>query len=100
MLNPELIQYAIKATPSERMYMLQDDFLHWFLYYYIDYIKYPFAPFHYEMFDDLQGLISNKYREVAFVMFRESAKTSIAKGFITWLICTNKRKYINVDSFD
>ena len=33
-------------------------------------------------------------------MFRESAKTSIAKGFITWLICYGKKKYINVDSFD
>jgi len=79
---------------------LNDDFLHWFVYYYVDYIKYPFAPFHYEMFEDIKKLTNGTYREVAWVAFRESAKTSIAKGFITWLIATSKRKYINVDSFD
>jgi phage terminase large subunit-like protein len=52
------------------------------------------------MIDSLEQMVKGKYREVAFVGFRECAKTSIAKGFITWMICTNKRKYINVDSFD
>jgi phage terminase large subunit-like protein len=52
------------------------------------------------MFDDAQKLIDGTYREVAWVGFRECAKTSIAKGFITWMICTDKKKYINVDSFD
>jgi hypothetical protein len=33
-------------------------------------------------------------------MFRESAKTSIAKALIVYLIATKKRRYINVDSFD
>lgn len=79
---------------------MKDDFLLFFVYYYVDYIKYPFAPFHYEMFDDIQKLIDGTYREVAWIAFRESAKTSIAKGFITWLIATEKRKYLNVDSFD
>lgn len=52
------------------------------------------------MFADIEGLMSGKYREILWLMFRESAKTSFAKGFITWLICFGKRKYINVDSFD
>jgi phage terminase large subunit-like protein len=33
-------------------------------------------------------------------MFRESAKTTLAKLFIIWLIAYQKKKYINVDSFD
>jgi hypothetical protein len=33
-------------------------------------------------------------------MFRESAKTSIAKALIVYLICTQQRRYINVDSYD
>lgn len=35
-----------------------------------------------------------------WIWFRESAKTSIAKGLIVYLICEKKRRYINVDSFD
>jgi len=99
-INKEALEYAVKATSSERRYLLDNDFSLWFCYYYIDYVKFPFAGFHYEMFEDIKSLMDGKYREVAWVMFRESAKTSIAKGFITWMICTEKRKYINVDSFD
>jgi hypothetical protein len=33
-------------------------------------------------------------------MFRESAKTSISKILLVYLIVTEKRRYINVDSFD
>jgi phage terminase large subunit-like protein len=52
------------------------------------------------MFDDIQKLLSGQYRELAWVMFRESAKTSLAKGLITYIICTHKYRYVNVDSFD
>lgn len=100
MINPTALNYILSCTPAERRYITDNDFALWFVYYYVDYIKHPFAQFHYDMFDDLQKLVSGELREVAFVMFRESAKTSIAKGFITWLICTEKKKYINVDSFD
>lgn len=99
-INTKVIEFIQTATSAERRYVLENDFKHWFIYYYIDYIKYPFAPFHYEMFNDISRLMDGTYRELAWVMFRESAKTSLAKGFITWMICTNKRKYINVDSFD
>lgn len=100
MINKEALEYAISASPSERKYILENNFALWFCFYYIDYIKYPFAPFHFEMFDDIKKLCDGTYRELAWVMFRESAKTSLAKGFITYMICTNKKKYINVDSFD
>ena len=100
MLNAELLNYIKDCESKERKYLLKDDFLHWFIYYYIDYVKYEFAPFHFQMFEDIQDLVSGKLRELAWVMFRESAKTSIAKGFITWLVCTEKYKYLNVDAFD
>lgn len=99
-INKELIEHVLTCSSAERRYIFENNFLAFFIYVYVDYIKYPFAPFHYEMFDDVDGLISGKYREVAWVAYRESAKTSIAKGFITWIICTKKKNYINVDSFD
>lgn len=100
MINKKALEYAISATPQERRYLMKDDFLLFFVYYYVDYIKYPFAPFHYEMFDDIRKLVKGDYREVAWIAFRESAKTSLAKGFITWVIATQKYSYVNVDSFD
>jgi phage terminase large subunit-like protein len=70
------------------------------MYYFKDYFKYSLAPYHYDFFKDCHDLIDNKIREVAWIAFRESGKTSIAKLFIIWLIATGKRKYINVDSYD
>lgn len=52
------------------------------------------------MFGDLLRLLSGDIRELAWIMFRESAKTSIAKILLVYLIVTQKRRYLNVDSFD
>src|ERR1700684_787172 len=100
MLTKQALKKIITGSAAERNYLCGKEFGLFFCYYFVDYIKYQFAPFHFEMFDDIAGLMSTKYREVLWLMFRESAKTSIAKGFLTWLICFGKRKYLNVDSFD
>lgn len=90
----------IVGTPDQRRYLCSKDFSLFFCYYFLPYIKFQFAPFHYQMFADLRDLMENVYREVAWIMFRESAKTSIAKAFVTWLIAYGQRRYVNVDSFD
>lgn len=69
-------------------------------YYFSEYIKVPFAPFHFEMFQDWRDLQSGKIRELAWIMFRESAKSSIAKVLMTKAICFRERLYLNVDGFD
>jgi hypothetical protein len=99
-LNKPALDKMVEGSPAERTYLAGKDFSLFFTYYFLDYVKLPFAPFHYEMFADIGDLMDDKYREVLWLMFRESAKTSIAKGFLTWLICYGKRRYINVDSFD
>ena len=66
MLNAELLNYIKDCESKERKYLLKDDFLHWFIYYYIDYVKYEFAPFHFKMFEDIQDLVSGKLRELVF----------------------------------
>lgn len=71
-----------------------------FAYYFTEYVQRPFAGFHFDMFNDLNDLDSNLIREIAWVIYRESAKTSLAKGFLLYLIATQKRHYINVDAFD
>lgn len=99
MISPKTLKAVIEESPVNRKYLCSKDFSLFFCYYFTDYIQYPFAPFHYEMFQDIKDLMEGKYREVAWVMFRESAKTSFAKIFLIWLIVYNKRRYLNVDSF-
>ena len=99
-INKQALNKVVTGTSDERKYLCEQDFSLFMAYYFLDYIKYSFAPFHFEMFQDLKDLMAGKYREVAWIMFRESAKTSIAKIFLVYLICYKKKRYINVDSFD
>lgn len=99
MLNREAMRKVVDGTPAERTYLCSRDFSLFLTYYFLDYVKYPFAPFHFEMFQDVRDMMDGKYREVAWIMFRESAKTSFAKIFLVWLIVYKKRRYLNVDSF-
>lgn len=98
--NPKAVRAVIEGTKAERKFLCGEDFGLFFSYYFVDYLKYPFAPFHHEMFDDVKRLMNGELKEVAWIMFRESAKSSIAQGFIVWLICYKRKKYINVDAYD
>jgi len=99
-MNKEALEKVVNGTRDERAFLCEHDFSLFFAYYFTEYIHYPFAPFHYDMFKDLKDMEDGKIREIAWIMFRESAKTSISKAFITWCIVFKKRKYINTDSFD
>src|ERR1035437_800034 len=99
MINKRALTKVIEGTPAERVYLCSQDFSLFLCYYFTEYLKYPFAPFHYEIFQDIKDLMEGKTRELALIAFRESAKTSIAKVFLIWLIVYNKRRYLNVDSF-
>jgi phage terminase large subunit-like protein len=58
------------------------------------------ADYHWKMMEDLDKLTAGEYKELLWVMFRESAKTAITKAYITWNIAYSKKHYINVDSYD
>lgn len=98
-INKEALKKVMDGTPAERTYLCSRDFSLFMCYYFTEYLKYPFAPFHYDFFRDVKDLMEGNIREAAWIAFRESAKTSIAKIFVTWLIVYNKRRYLNVDSF-
>jgi len=51
------------------------------------------------MFDDIQDLDDGTISELLWLMFRESAKSSIAKAFVTWCILYNKKHFIVYDSY-
>ena len=99
-MTKEALTKCIEGTREERLFLCEHSFGLFAVYYFQNYFKYPLAPYHYDMVQDLHDLQSGKIRECAWIMFRESAKTTFAKLFVIWLIAYKKRKYINVDSFD
>lgn len=100
MLKKEALKKMIEGTREERLYLAEKDFSLFFTYYYLDYIKYPFADFHLKAMQYLQDLTTQeKVREFLWIGFRESAKTAIVRGFLTWLALFEKRKYILIASY-
>lgn len=101
MINKDALKYMIDtATPDERKFIGEKDFALFFVYYFLHYIKYSFAEFHYDWIGAFNKLTKKEINELALIGFRESAKTSIAKIYIIYLICYKKKSYINIDSFD
>jgi len=100
MLNPKVTEIILNGTKAQRVYACSRSFPHFALYYFTEYFQYKIAPFHWDFYDDCQGLIDGRLKDIAWIAFRESAKTSIAKIFITWCILYKKKKYINYDSYD
>ena len=85
---------------DERTYACSLDFILFFAYYFCEYVKYPFASFHYEMGQDIMDLDSLKIRELAWITGRDLAKTSFGKGYAVWTIAYKKSKYMNVDCYE
>ena len=100
MITKKALEKMMEGTLKERKFLASESFGLFCIYYFKDYFKYSLADYHYDFFQDCHDLADNNIREVAWIAFRESGKTSIAKLFVIWLIATNKRRYINVDSFD
>lgn len=99
-MRKQALDKMISGTRDERVFISKNSFGLFCVYYFRDYFKYALAPYHYDFFQDCHDLVDNKIKEVAWIAFRESGKTSIAKLYIIWLIATEGRKYINIDSFD
>ena len=99
-MTKEALNKCIEGTKQERLFLCEQSFMLFAIYYFKEYFTYPIADFHKDFNNDLHDLVNGKIREVAWIAFRESAKTSYAKLFIIWLIAYSKRNYINVDSFD
>lgn len=99
-MTDKALEKMMNGTSEERVFLAQHSFGLFAVYYFLQYFNYPLANYHYDFFNDCHDLDEERIKEVAWIAFRESGKTSIAKLFVIWLIAFSKRKYINVDSFD
>src|SRR3990167_5126681 len=100
MVTHAAIKTLIESPVEKRVAVLKHDFGYFFAYYFPHYIKYQFAPFHYDMFQDVHDLLDGRITELAWFAFRESAKSSIAMALICYLICFDSDEYVNVYSYD
>jgi len=89
--------------PIARMELCRHSFRLFFMYYYAMYHHFKTPQFHLDMFQDLEDLESGEINELLWLMFRESAKSSIAKAFakawVTWMILYEKKHFIIYDSY-
>jgi len=97
---PALRKVILEGNPEERKYLFELSPKYFAYYYFTPYFSYEPAPFHSDMWDDYSALMAYDLDEAAWIMFRGSAKTSIAKICVIHAICFNKKSYINWDSYD
>lgn len=104
MFNDELLGIVMGEDTKARKIICEEDFKYFFVYYMTEYVKFPFADFHYDIFHSLgelnYGGVQHQLRELGIIAFRESAKTSIAKAYLLWSILFKKHYYIIVDSYE
>jgi hypothetical protein len=116
-LTKEKIDLLLEGSREERAYACAKSFFLFRVYYFTRYFSFKPAPFHYDFDDDVQDLVSGKLKDAAWIAYRESAKTSIAKMALSWIIARQQvvdalrqsgedvsswgeRHYVNVDSYD
>jgi len=100
MLNKKISDIVLNGTKEQRVYACGKSFPHFCYYYFVEYFTYKSAPFHWDFFEDCAKLADGRLKEAAWIAFRESAKTSMAKLFVVWCVLYKKKKYINYDSYD
>lgn len=98
--NTKALDILLDGTREQRVYLCSLDPKYFAAYYFPEYMDYKLGDYHFDFFEDMQRIAEGGIDEAAWVAYRESAKTSIAKICLCWLICYAKKKYINVDSYD
>lgn len=96
----QILDTLTDTTPRVRREALEHSFSAFFAFYFTEGIKYPFADFHFDIFKTYEKMDKGEVDEFLQVLFRESAKTTIAKAFILWCIVYKKKNYIVVSSHD
>jgi hypothetical protein len=116
-LTQEKIELLLTGSRDERAYACARSFHLFALHYFTKYFTYKPAPFHEAFFQDFQDLVTGALKDAAWIAYRESAKTSIAKIGLAWIIARKQvidalkaqgedvshwgeRLYVNVDCYD
>lgn len=100
-LDQRIKDVLINGSPGARKMICEREPVYFAIYYFPEYFNYKIPSFHFDFYEDIKGLASGVLQEAAWIAYRDSAKTSLAKiAFVIWLIAFKKKKYINWDSYD
>lgn len=100
MISRLLMEKVINGNRNERVYLCEQEFAAFAMYYFSDFFVYKSPEFHFDMYKDLQDIVKGVVTYLLWLMFRESAKTSIVKMFVVYCIVYRKKRFINWDSYD
>ncbi len=89
-----------EGTKAERLFLAEQSFGLFCLYYFSHYFKYELADYHYQIFEDIEDLIDCKIRELVLIIYREGGKTTLEKLAYIWILTYKKRMYPNADAFE
>lgn len=98
-MTKQALQRMIEGTKEERLFLAEQSFGLFAIYYFQDYFKYPLADYHYDFIQDIEDLDKGVIRECLWIGYRECAKTTFAQLGTIWYLTFGKRKYVNVDSY-
>lgn len=100
MIARALLEKCITGKKTERIYLCEQEFALFAMYYFAEYFTYAIPGFQWLMYKALNEFVRGKFKFLLWIMFRESAKTTIAKIFVVYCIVYRKKRFINWDAYD
>lgn len=102
MIDPRIQDIVLKGTPAQRQYIFSkpEGFPYFAIYYWPEFFHYKIAEFQWDMYSDLKKLTEREIAFIFWLIFRESAKTTLAKMYACYCGVTAKKRYINFDSYE
>ncbi len=101
MIEEEKWKAVISGSPALRIAILEQEPMYFALYYFPEYFAFKIPDFHADLYLDCKRLTDGSFDEIMWCIFRDGAKTSIAKiALLCWCICFKKKKNIKWDSYE
>lgn len=100
MIGRDLLERVVNGKRNERVYLCEQEFALFAMYYFAEHFTYAIPGFQWLMYKLLNEFTRGRFRFLLWIMFRESAKTTIAKVYVVYCIAYRKKRFINWDSYD
>lgn len=100
MIGKALLERCITGKRDERVYLCEQEFALFAMYYFAEFFTYKIPGFQWLMYKALNEFTRGKFRFLLWIMFRESAKTTIAKIYVVYCIAYRKKRFVNWDAYD
>ncbi len=99
-IGRDLMEMVVRGNRDQRVYICEQQFAAFAMYYFSEFFTYDIPDFQWRMYAALDRFTRGAFTYLLWVMFRESAKTTLAKIYVVYCICYRKKRFINWDAFD